>query len=188
MWVEFSSFCKTPGFLIVFKSCEQTSGIGKLWVSDNLSWLNSFTDNDKGWPTYNFSLPTSIHYQAVRWWEYVKSSTSIARKRNRQLCAQATQFTCKARAKRRMRVDESWLSWEFPSTLIDYHEAWAKREKALDGSQEKFEQVQIRWECMRVSGQTRVRVWTLIKLSSSFGRQGNLIIFVNLKLFSKLRW
>ena len=32
---------------------------------------------------------------------------------------------------------------EFSSIPIDYHEAWAKREKALDDSREKFEQVQI---------------------------------------------
>ena len=41
--------------------------------------------------------------------------------------------------------------WEFSSTLIDYHQAWAEREKALDDSQEKFEQVQIQQECKRVN-------------------------------------
>ena len=45
--------------------------------------------------------------------------------------------------------DESWLSWEFSSTLIDYHETLAKWEKTPNDSQEKFEQVQIRWESLR---------------------------------------
>ena len=37
-----------------------------------------------------------------------------------------------------------------------------KREKTLNDSREKFEQIQIRWEHIRVSGQTRSRVSTLI--------------------------
>ena len=66
--------------------------------------------------------------------------------------------------------------WELTLTRVSFNSqrltrARAKREKTLDDSQETFEQVQIRWERtrndesyqerMRVSGQTRARVWTL---------------------------
>ena len=40
---------------------------------------------------------------------------------------------------------------QFSSTLIDYHQVCAKQEKTLNGSQEKFELVQIRWESMKVA-------------------------------------
>ena len=75
--------------------------------------------------------------------------------------------------------DESWLSLEFSSTLVDYHQAWAKRKKTVNDTQEKFEQVQIRWERMRVDeswGRTRVSGQTRVheslnsqQPSSSFG-------------------
>ena len=37
--------------------------------------------------------------------------------------------------------DESWLSCEFVSTLIDYRQAWAKREKILDDESSKLDQI-----------------------------------------------
>ena len=46
--------------------------------------------------------------------------------------------------------DESY--WELALVrLIDYHQAWVKQKKTLDDSQEKFVQVQIRWERMTVA-------------------------------------
>ena len=59
--------------------------------------------------------------------------------------------------------NESWLSWEVSSTLIDY----AKREKPHNESHEEFEQVQINdsaWESIE-----RNRVKNYYHLSSSFG-------------------
>ena len=55
----------------------------------------------------------------------------------------------------------TYLCWElalvrvFRSTLIDYHQAWAKREETLDDSQEIFAQVQIRRERIKVTEMTR---------------------------------
>ena len=70
--------------------------------------------------------------------------------------------------KARPEHESSWLHKSF----LQLSSASAKQEKTLDGSQEKFEQVQIWWERMRVaesaweSSQTRARVWTLVNSRS----------------------
>ena len=52
----------------------------------------------------------------------------------------------KTRAKREPWESPSVHGREFSSTLIDHHQVWAKREKSLDDSREKFDQVQIQRE------------------------------------------
>ena len=71
-------------------------------------------------------------------------------------------FRLKWSSQTRMRVYQSWLSWEFSTTRT--------KEKTLMNSRKKIEHVQSRWECMWLSGQTTARVWTLSqKLSFLFG-------------------
>ncbi len=72
----------------------------------------------------------------------------------------------------RIRVDESWHSWELSSTLIDNHQLGLNENESPSKSHRLSRKIwaplkpmrahESRWECMRVPCQTRARVWTLI--------------------------
>ena len=78
-----------------------------------------------------------------------------------------------------MRVVESWLSWDFSSTLIDYRQTWAKREKTLDTvsttlkkNLSRFKFDESARESMRVHESFRPNESKILnsqQLSSSFG-------------------
>ncbi len=78
--------------------------------------------------------------------------------------------------------DESWWELTLMRVFVNSHRlssTRAKREKTLIDSHKNFEHVQSRWECMRVTYQTRVRIWTLINSHPRLARavQKNLSTF-----------